>query len=41
MNAAYQGEQYPASLRLMLDVTGPGDPEMELMPDGPPVQIQR
>ena len=41
VNVPYQGSQYPASLRLTLTATGPGDPEMELMPDGAPVTIQR
>ena len=41
VGAAYRGRRYPAALRLTLTAIGPGDPEMDLMPAGPPVQIQR
>jgi hypothetical protein len=41
VNVPYRGVEYPASLRLTLTAIGPGDPEMELMPDGAPVSIQR
>jgi hypothetical protein len=41
LNVPYRGQRYPASLRVTLTAIGPGDPEMELMPDGAPVTIQR
>ncbi|MFI2428623.1 hypothetical protein ACH5A7_31825 [Streptomyces sp. NPDC018955] len=41
LDVTYRGQRCPVSLRLTLTALGPSSPQLDSLPDGPPVSVQR